>query len=157
MPMVKALLLLASMAVSLSHDVAPSSVDVQRLVSEAAERHGIPVWLGLRVAQIESHLNCFALGSAGELGPLQIKPSTARFLGFNGDDRELRSCGAGLEWGMKHLELALQRGGVWKHQQGLFAKRKSPAALAYEEAIFGIPPEDPRSRLRVSSTLLAAD
>ena len=157
MPVIKSLLLLTAIAVSLSQDAAPSPGEVQRLVIAEAQRQGVPVWIGLRVVQVESHFNCYALGSAGELGPLQIKPATARILGYKGDDAELRSCRAGLEWGMKHLALALERGGVWKHQQGLWAKEKNPAAQAYEVAIFGIPPEDSRAGLRASPNVVASN
>ncbi len=153
--MMKGLLVLAAIAVSLSQDVAPPAVEVQRLVAAAAERHGVPIWIAIRVAEVESQFDCYARGKAGELGPLQIKPATARDLGFKGPDSELRSCGAGLEWGMKHLAEAMARGGVWKHQQGLFAKKRSVAALAYERKVTGTPLEDERIAETRSNIVLA--
>lgn len=151
----KGLLVLAAIAVSLSQDVSPPAGDVERLVLAAADRNGVPGWIGLRVAQVESRLDCHALGRHGELGPLQIKPTTARDLGFKGSDSELQSCGAGLEWGMKHLAMALARGGVWKHQQGLYAKSRSTFAKAYEKKVTGWPLEDDREIVAKPRIVLA--
>jgi hypothetical protein len=91
--------------------------------------------IALKVAKIESGFNCNAQGKAGELGPLQIKPDTARLIGYAGAISALKSCGAGLEWGIKHLAMAIKSGGVWKHNQGLWAKSKSAQAAAYEKKV----------------------
>jgi hypothetical protein len=132
---IKRLLLLACVAASLTSDVSSSSADSRNMIIAAAQRHGVPIGLALRVAEIESRCNCFARGTHGELGPLQIKPATARMIGYEGPDHALQSCGEGLEWGMKHLALALQRGGVWKHQQGLWAKQKNANGQKYEKSV----------------------
>ena len=108
---------------------------VQKLIVATAERYGVPKFLALKVAKVESSFTCDAEGKAGELGPLQIKPATARMIGYRGLVSALRSCGAGLEWGMKHLALAIRAGGIWKHNQGLAAKVKSPAAAEYERKV----------------------
>jgi hypothetical protein len=57
---------------------------------------------------------------------------------------------------MKHLAEALARGGVWKHQQGLFAKKRSVAALAYETKVTGAPLEDERRTAEVGPNILLA-
>jgi hypothetical protein len=131
----KQAILLACLAVLLTGDVPPSSADSRVLIIAAAQRHGVPINLALRVAEIESQCNCFARGSHGELGPLQIKPATARLIGYQGPEERLQSCAEGLEWGMKHLALALQRGGVWKHNQGLWAKQRNANGAKYEKQI----------------------
>jgi hypothetical protein len=114
---------------------AEASSDIIRMITAAAQRHGISVLIALKVAKIESGFNCSAEGKAGELGPLQIKPATARLIGYVGAISALKSCGAGLEWGIKHLAMAIKAGGVWKHNQGLWAKSKSPQAAAYEKKV----------------------
>jgi|RhiMetdeSRZDD1v2_1073273.scaffolds.fasta_scaffold49489_5 transglycosylase-like protein with SLT domain len=114
---------------------AKASTDIIRMITAAAQRHGISVSIALRVAKIESGFNCYAQGKAGELGPLQIKPATARLIGYAGAISALRSCGAGLEWGIRHLAMAIKAGGVWKHNQGLWAKSKSSQAAAYEKRV----------------------
>lgn len=109
-----------------------------RMIAAAANRHGISVSLAIKVVKIESDFDCAAEGSAGELGPLQIKPATARIIGYQGSISALQSCGAGLEWGMKHLAMAIRAGGVWKHNQGLWAKIKSANAAAYERKVMDV-------------------
>jgi transglycosylase-like protein with SLT domain len=133
--MLKQLLLLASVIFTLTGDVSSTYADSRRLIVMVAQRYGVPTDLALRVAEIESGCDCYARGTHGELGPLQIKPATARMLGYEGPDFALQTCGEGLEWGMKHLALALQLGGVWKHNQGLWAKQKSAYGAKYERTV----------------------
>ena len=114
---------------------AAASSDIIRMIAAAAQRHGISISVALKVAKIESGFNCNAQGKAGELGPLQIKPATARLIGYEGAVAALKSCGAGLEWGIKHLAMAIKAGGIWKHNQGLWAKSKSLQAAAYEKKV----------------------
>jgi hypothetical protein len=130
--MLKRLVLLASVVFALTGDVSSTYADSRRLIVMVAQRYGVPVELALRVADIESGCDCYARGAHGELGPLQIKPATARMLGYEGPDFALQTCGEGLEWGMKHLALAIQLGGVWKHNQGLWAKQKNANGVKYE-------------------------
>jgi hypothetical protein len=129
------MLLLGFLALSMSADVSSTLANPRQLIVAAAQRHGVPIELALIVAHVESSSNCFAVGLAGELGPLQIKPATARLIGYTGPDFALQSCGEGLEWGMKHLALALQHGGVWKHNQGLWAKQRSVYGTKYERTV----------------------
>jgi soluble lytic murein transglycosylase-like protein len=98
--------------------------NVARRVAEVAGRHGVPARFAIAVARVESHLRCHAVGRAGELGPLQIKPATARGLGYTGPTSALNSCDAGLEWGMRHLAIAYKRcgtsaGAAALHNRGL--------------------------------------
>ena len=79
------------------------------LFASAARRAGVPVRMALAVIAVESRGNCRAVGRRGELGPLQIKPRTARGLGYRGSNAALRSCGAGLYWGMKHLAISYRK------------------------------------------------
>jgi hypothetical protein len=131
----KRVLLLVFLAVVLTGDVSTTAADSRNLIIAAAERHGVPTDLALRVAELESACDCFARGSNGELGPLQIKPATAKIIGYDGPEGPLQSCNEGLEWGMKHLALALKRGGIWKHNQGLWAKQRNTNGLKYERTV----------------------
>jgi soluble lytic murein transglycosylase-like protein len=104
--------------------VASEMTSIRRRITEVAARHGVPAGLALAVARIESNMRCQARGRAGELGPLQIKPATARGLGYSGPASALNSCGAGLEWGMRHLAVAYKRcgsaaGAAALHNRGL--------------------------------------
>ncbi|MGU9979059.1 transglycosylase SLT domain-containing protein [Phreatobacter sp. HK31-P] len=106
---------------------APQRADrsaIARRIAEVASRHGVPATLALAVARVESNMRCEARGRAGELGPLQIKPATARGLGYSGPASALNSCGAGLEWGVRHLAVAYRQcgsaaGAAALHNRGL--------------------------------------
>lgn len=116
----------AAAPASAATDAAPAVTDLTRRIAEVATRHGVPVRLALAVARVESGMRCVARGRAGELGPLQIKPATARGLGYTGPVSALNSCGAGLEWGMRHLAAAYRRcgthaGAAALHNRGLAA------------------------------------
>jgi transglycosylase-like protein with SLT domain len=134
----RGLFCLVLLAAILGSNAAQASGDVYRMIAAAANRHGISASLAIKVVKIESDFDCTAEGSAGELGPLQIKPATARLIGYQGLISALQSCGAGLEWGMKHLAMAIRAGGVWKHNQGLWAKVKSANAAAYEQKVMDV-------------------
>ena len=53
---------------------------VQAKIRTAARKHRVPVALALAVSHQESGHRCNIRGAAGELGPLQIKPASARGL-----------------------------------------------------------------------------
>ncbi len=101
----------------------------------AARRFGVPLSTALAVCRLESGFRCSAVGRAGELGLLQMKLATARGIGYRGSRRGLLSCSTGAYWGMKHLAMAIRRGGVWKHNQGLGAKRPTKAARIYARKV----------------------
>jgi soluble lytic murein transglycosylase-like protein len=100
-------------------------------IASSAKRYGVPLWVARAVIRLESGGRCDARGRAGELGPLQIKPATARGIGYRGPTSGLRSCGAGLDMGMKHLTMALRRGSVAFHNAGIHARRLPAAAMNY--------------------------
>lgn len=100
-------------------------------VATSAKRYGVPLAVARAVIRMESGGRCDARGRAGELGPLQIKPATARGIGYRGPTSRLRSCGAGLDMGMKHLAKALRRGSVAFHNAGIHARRLPAAARNY--------------------------
>lgn len=87
----------------------PSGGSVHDLVTAAALRHGIDPALAHAVATVESRYRCSAVGRAGELGVMQVKPATARSVGVTGN---LRDCATGIEAGMRYLKAALERHGT---------------------------------------------
>ena len=104
----------------------------------AARKLGVPVATALAVCRLESGFRCNAVGRAGELGLLQIKLATARALGYRGSRRGLLNCSTGAYWGMKHLAQAIRRGGVWKHNAGLYARRPNAQALKYARTVAAV-------------------
>lgn len=109
------------------------SSTVQRMVSQEAMRQGVPVGLALSVAKHESNFRCSAIGRAGERGVMQIKPSTARGIGYKGPASGLNNCATGIRYGMIYLRMAYKKAGgnVYKaailYNAGLGSKRKKSA------------------------------
>ncbi|MGJ3261990.1 MAG: lytic transglycosylase domain-containing protein [Salinarimonas sp.] len=100
--------------------VAPAG-SVQALVTAAALRHGIDPTLAHAMAMVESNYRCSAVGRAGELGVMQVKPATARSVGVTGN---LRDCATGIEAGMRYLRASIDRhgagcGGISAYNMGI--------------------------------------
>ena len=55
-------------------DAVPLSYDLQDIMRTACEEYGCPYSLALAVAEVESHFNMDAVGSAGEVGIMQLNP-----------------------------------------------------------------------------------
>jgi soluble lytic murein transglycosylase-like protein len=100
-------------------------------VKKFARTYGVPKKIALAVCHVESHCNCgVRRGAAGEIGPMQVKPRTARGIGMS-----LKGCENQVKAGLKYLGMAIKRGGYWKYNQGIYAKRKSKAASRYERLV----------------------
>lgn len=107
------------------------ALDVRAVVTEAAHAVGVPVALAQAVAHVETRHRCHLVGKALERGPLQIKPQTAKGLGYRGAATGLSDCRTGATWGMRYLKLALDRaGGNWmvaatKYNAGVYSPRSA--------------------------------
>jgi soluble lytic murein transglycosylase-like protein len=106
---------------------------VQDMVRSEAIRQGVPVGLALAVAKHESGFKCHVIGRAGERGVMQIKPSTARGIGYKGPASGLSHCATGIRYGMMYLKMAYKKakGSVYKtallYNGGLGSNRKKSA------------------------------
>lgn len=75
-------------------------------VAEAARKMGVPPELAVSVAYQESRLNPgVKTGGAGEIGIMQIKPDTAKEMGFSIED--IRDPSKNIEAGLKYLKKSL--------------------------------------------------
>ncbi|WP_062204282.1 lytic transglycosylase domain-containing protein [Aureimonas sp. AU12] len=83
---------------------------IDRLIAEAADENDIPRELAYAVVRVESHYNPRARGS-GVYGLSQIKPATARGLGFSGPAEGLLDPETNLRYGMRYLKGAWEQGG----------------------------------------------
>lgn len=109
---------------------APSrnSGQVVALITSMAPSHGVPAWFALRIAKVESNYNPSARGSAGELGVFQLKCATAKGIGYRGDCSGLLDPRTNVQYGLKHLSLAMKSSGgnlrlaASKHNGGLGRK-----------------------------------
>jgi soluble lytic murein transglycosylase-like protein len=107
------------------------------LIRKAAAKHGVPVKIAKAVVEVESNFNPKARGRAGEVGLMQIKPATARGIGYRGSTRALYDPETNLEWGMKYLAGAHDRangdlcGTILRYNAGHYAKRMNPVSRRY--------------------------
>ncbi|MBP0439210.1 lytic transglycosylase domain-containing protein [Tianweitania sediminis] len=107
------------------------------IVSRYAASYGVPVSLAHAVISVESNYRADARGSAGEIGLMQIKPATARMLGYTGSAKGLYDPDTNIKWGMKYLAKAHDLGGgstcgtILKYNAGHGAKRMNPISAAY--------------------------
>ncbi|MGJ5618999.1 lytic transglycosylase domain-containing protein [Sulfitobacter sp. MF3-043] len=100
------------------------------LAREAANRHGIPADLFLRLIQQESGWNAGARSHKGAMGLAQLMPATARKLRVNPDNPE-----ENLEGGARYLKQQYRTFGTWR--LALAAYNAGPGAV---KKYGGIPP-----------------
>lgn len=106
---------------------------VQDMVRSEAVKQGVPVGLAMAVAKVESNFNCGVIGHGGERGVMQIKPRTARGVGYRGTPSGLSNCRVGIHYGMVYLKMAyrLAKGNAYRaallYNAGLGSKRKRSA------------------------------
>ncbi|MEP3046286.1 MAG: transglycosylase SLT domain-containing protein [Roseibium sp.] len=114
-----------------------TNVKYTKLIRKAAKKHGVPIKIAKAVVQVESNFNPRARGSAGEVGLMQIKPATARGMGYRGSTKALYQPETNLEWGMKYLAGAHDRangdvcGTILRYNAGHYAKRMNPISRRY--------------------------
>lgn len=124
------LLILAGFIAVSSPALAESVPDMVR--SEAI-RQGVPVGLAMAIAKAESNFRCSAVGRGGERGVMQIKPATARGIGYRGPSSGLNNCRVGIRYGMMYLKMAyrIAKGNTYRtallYNAGIGSKRKRSA------------------------------
>ncbi|WP_320200484.1 lytic transglycosylase domain-containing protein [Agrobacterium sp. rho-13.3] len=111
--------------------------DYSDLIVKYAKRYGVPTNLAHAVVSVESKFNPRARGSAGEVGLMQIKPATARMMGYRGTTKALYDPETNIRWGMQYLATAHQLGGgqvcdtILRYNAGHGATRMNPVSKRY--------------------------
>ena len=107
------------------------------IIARYAAANGVPLNLATAVVRIESNFRANARGAAGEIGLMQIKPATARLMGYRGSAKGLYDPETNIKWGMKYLGKAHQLGGgsvcgtILKYNAGHGARRMNPISANY--------------------------
>ncbi|WP_063298207.1 MULTISPECIES: lytic transglycosylase domain-containing protein [unclassified Pseudovibrio] len=108
-----------------------------KLIEQKAKKHGVPHHIAKAVVEVESNFNARARGRAGEVGLMQIKPSTARGMGYRGSTKALYKPENNIEWGMRYLAGAYKRAGgdlcgtILRYNAGHYAKRMNRISAKY--------------------------
>ena len=92
--------------VNLPWEVAERRASVLSLIEREAQRHVLPSELADAVAFVESAYLESAVGKAGEIGLMQIMPSTAAMLGFAGSMTQLAEPETNIRYGVEYLAIA---------------------------------------------------
>jgi soluble lytic murein transglycosylase-like protein len=106
------------------------------LIARYAAEYGVPLPLAHAVVQKESGYNAKATGR-GTVGLMQIKPATARGIGYEGSAAGLYDPATNLRWGMKYLAGAYERGDgdicgtALRYQGGHYATRSTAMTQRY--------------------------
>lgn len=107
-----------------------------RLIARYAAANGVPLSLAHAVVEKESGYNASAKGR-GTVGLMQIKPATARGIGYRGSTAGLYDPATNLRWGMKYLGGAHRLGGgdicgtTLRYQGGHRATRQTALTRRY--------------------------
>ncbi|MCA1491645.1 lytic transglycosylase domain-containing protein [Sinorhizobium alkalisoli] len=107
------------------------------LIHSYAKQYGVAVDLARAVVEVESNFNAKARGRAGEIGLMQIKPATARMMGYSGSAKGLYDPETNIKFGMLYLAKAQELsdgstcGTILKYNAGHGAKRMNPVSKAY--------------------------
>lgn len=114
------------------------------LVSQYAAAYGVPASLAHAVITVESNYRPNMLGSAGEVGLMQIKPATARMMGYSGGAKGLFNPETNIKFGMKYLGMAHDLAGgdtcgtILRYNAGHGARRMNPVSAAYCSKVKGL-------------------
>jgi hypothetical protein len=106
-------------------------------VAQEAAAYGVPPEVADAVAMVETGYRPDAIGSSGEIGIMQILPSTAAQLGFRGTITELLEPGINIHLAVQYLARAWQMSGgdicraLMKYRAGLGEEVMSPLSAHY--------------------------
>ncbi|WP_271200684.1 lytic transglycosylase domain-containing protein [Methylopila turkensis] len=110
---------------------------IRGLIRVAAAENGVPAEIAEAVAEVESGFNPRAVGGVGEIGLMQVLPSTARMLGFRAPLDELFDPATNVRYGVRYLGEAWRMTGedicgtVMKYRAGHGETRFSHRSVAY--------------------------
>lgn len=102
-----------------ARDVTGQISGIHSLVSQIALETGVPDRVAHALVSRESGYNWRAVGRAGEIGLTQIKPATARAIGFRGTLAALFDPATNLRFGLRYARMALDRGNIRLYQTGI--------------------------------------
>ena len=109
----------------------------QAIARREAERAGLPYSLVDAVMKIESDYRPDRIGGVGEIGLMQVRPTTAAVLGFRGTPAELADPATNIHFGAAYLGAAwrLAKGNVcrtlMKYRAGHGAETMSSLSVTY--------------------------
>ncbi|MBY6239914.1 lytic transglycosylase domain-containing protein [Methylosinus sp. Sm6] len=113
------------------------ATDYRSLAHDEARRAGLPGEVADAVMAVESGYDPRAIGSSGEIGLMQVLPSTARMMGFAGGAESLAAPATNIHYGVTYLAGAWRLAGgdlctaVMKYRAGHGETRFSRRSVDY--------------------------
>ncbi|MFF9553397.1 lytic transglycosylase domain-containing protein [Methylobacterium fujisawaense] len=107
------------------------------LIAREAAGTGLPLAVADAVARIESGYDPTVVGSVGEVGLMQVRPTTAAMLGFRGTVAELAAPEINVRYGVRYLAEAWRRAdgdlcrALMKYRAGHGSEVISPLSQLY--------------------------
>ena len=115
----------------------PARARLLPLIQAEALRQGVPPALADAVAMVETGYTEGAVGTSGEIGLMQIMPSTALLLGFNQTMDKLFDPATNIHFGVAYLARAWAASGgnacraLMKYRAGVGEEAYSPLSIKY--------------------------
>lgn len=109
----------------------------EQTIRAMAQKYSVPADLIHAVVNTESGYNHLTRGGVGEIGLMQVRPATARLVGYKGSVKGLYNPTVNLEYGTRYLALAQYLSGgslcgtVLKYNAGHGAKHMNPVSFRY--------------------------
>ena len=109
----------------------------QDIIMGEAASHGLPPAIAHAVVRIESGYNPSAVGGVGEIGLMQVRPTTAAMLGLKGSHAELAEPEATIRYGVAYLAKAWRLAGgdicraLMKYRAGHGEETMTPLSAEY--------------------------
>ncbi|MDA9521607.1 murein transglycosylase [Bradyrhizobium sp. CCBAU 11434] len=88
-----------------------SRAEIRKIIERETARTNLPADIAEAVVFVESGYNSAVVGSAGELGLMQLRLETAATLGFKGNAAELAEPDINIHYGVLHLSRAWRLAG----------------------------------------------
>jgi soluble lytic murein transglycosylase-like protein len=110
---------------------------VRAMVEQEVQKTGLPADIADAVVRVESNYDPTVIGGVGEIGLMQIRPSTAAMLGFKGSAEELAKPEVNIHYGVIYLSKAwrLANGdlcrALMKYRAGHGEEIMTPRSVSY--------------------------
>nr|WP_245443978.1 transglycosylase SLT domain-containing protein [Microvirga sp. KLBC 81] len=107
------------------------------IIRREAVSRGLPAAIADAVVRIESGYNPTAVGSVGEIGLMQVRPTTAAMMGFSGTTADLAQPETNIRYGVAYLAKAWRLAGgdlcraLMKYRAGHGEGSMSPLSAEY--------------------------
>jgi hypothetical protein len=106
-------------------------------IQREAITHGLPPAIADAVVRIESGYDPSAIGQVGEIGLMQVRPTTAAMMGFEGAELDLADPATNIRYGVAYLAKAWRLAGgdlcrtLTKYRAGHNEESMSPLSIEY--------------------------